>query len=221
MPHLPLDFYLQDTIEVAQKLLGTVLVRQLPNGICLRAKIVETEAYLGAEDPACHSFGYRKTERTQVMYKSGGHSYVYFIYGMYECFNVVSSTQGEPEAVLIRAVEPLDGLKTMATLRQQARRSRPSGKAFVPISFNGAALVTLTNGPGKLCQALNIHRGLNGLPLSPGQPLWIESLKTTEITTDMESSPRIGIDACGDASHWPLRFYLKSSPYVSPYKKNK
>jgi len=131
------DFYCRETVSVARELLGQVLVRVLPDGLSLFGQIVETEAYLGLEDPACHSFGGRLSPRTQTLYLRGGYSYVYFIYGMYHCFNVVTGDENTPEAVLIRAVQPLEGLEAMWRVRSKAQKDRD-----------------LCSGPGKLCQTV-------------------------------------------------------------------
>jgi DNA-3-methyladenine glycosylase len=137
-------FYSQDTISVARGLLGQRLVHQPPAGPQLSGRIVETEAYLGSEDQAAHSYGGRRTERTEVMFGPPGFSYVYFIYGMYNCLNVVTERQGVPEAVLIRALA-LDGNDQV-----------------------------LANGPGKLCRALGLDRRHNALDLTRDPNLWIE-----------------------------------------------
>lgn len=186
---LPADFYRQDTIDVARSLLGKVLVRRLPDGSRLSGRIVETEAYLGVEDPACHTFGGRKTERVRPMYLAGGHAYVYLIYGLHNCFNVVTMNHGEPEAVLIRALEPLEGIKKMERLRR------------------GKLGLHLASGPGKLCQAMQIDRSLSGHNLGE-QPLWIEDSAATS-AFNIDETSRVGIDYAGDAAHWPLRFLLK------------
>ena len=157
---------------------------------------METEAYLGAQDPACHSYQYRKTKRTQTMFLEGGHSYVYFIYGMYNCFNVVTQKEGEPEAVLIRALEPKEDLNLM--------------KSFRP----DKAEKLLTNGPGKLCQALNIDKSLNGLSLA-GDQIFIEETQINVLPSQIEESERIGIGYAGDAVSWPLRFFIKDNPFIS------
>ncbi len=179
---LPQDFYFNETVWVAKNLLGKILVRKY-RGKIRAGRIVETEAYLGGDDPACHSFGYRKSLRNQSMFLAGGHSYVYFIYGMYFCFNVVTKSEKYPEAVLIRAVEPLAGIKSA------------------------------TNGPGKLCIAMNIDKKLDGLPLNNG-PLFIAESEE-KIKSKMGSSARIGISHKNAAKDWPLRFYITDNPYVS------
>ncbi len=148
---LPQDFYFNDTIWVAKNLLGKVLVRNY-RGQRRAGIIVETEAYLGSKDPACHSYGNRKSERNKSMYLPGGHAYVYFIYGMYFCFNVVTKDETNPEAVLIRAIEPLEG-----TYKNK------------------------TNGPGKLCRELNIDKKIDGISLDKGPILIEESSQKLKI----------------------------------------
>lgn len=178
---LPKEFFLQDTIEVAVQLLGKELVHVHPDGRRLSGIITETEAYLGADDPACHSFGYRRTDRTRILYQPGGLAYIYFIYGMHHCLNVVTRPAEEPEAVLIRGLHPLRGLD-------------PGIK---------------TDGPGKLCRALGLSRDQNGLDLR-GDQLYL-SENTTFSDEEIESSPRVGIDYAEDAIEWPLRFRVRTS----------
>ncbi len=127
---LPLTFYQRDTVTVAKELIGKRLVHVV-RGKRRSGIIVETEAYLGAKDRACHAFGHRKTERTKSLYLPGGHAYVYFVYGMHFLFNVVSEREGEPEAVLVRALEPDEGISEG------------------------------TNGPAKLCKALGISKAID------------------------------------------------------------
>lgn len=177
----------QDAVTVAKRLLGSILEREI-DGQIMRVKIVETEAY-DQTDAASHSYKGR-TPRTDIMFGPPGHLYVYFTYGMHHCCNVVVGKEGEGAAVLIRAVEPLDGIEIM----QERRR------------FSG---VNLTNGPAKFCQALAIDKQLNGhdLQKAPLQLLIQPSTKQTVIQTT-----RIGISADKDR---PWRFYLKDNPYVS------
>lgn len=188
---LPLKFYRRDTETVARELLGCTLVR-LVRGRRLAGRIIETEAYLGVHDRACHTFGGRRTERVRSMYLAGGHAYVYLIYGMHYCFNVVTRAAGEPEAVLIRALLPVDGVETMRRLRG-LRSDRG-----------------LTDGPGKLCQALAVDRSCDGLSLL-GTDLYIEA-GCLDANEKILTSPRIGIDSAGDAASWPLRFYVAECP---------
>lgn len=196
MPNpLPLSFYRRDTTTVARELIGKKLVH-IVDGQRISGIIVETEAYLGIEDRACHSFGNRRTERTESMYLEGGHSYVYFIYGMHFCFNVVTREAKVPEAVLIRALEPSEGIEVMRTKRKRAKRD-----------------LDLTNGPGKLCQALGINRHHDRLRLDQ-PPLFIEDgllVKADEI----ETSPRIGVDYAGICALWPLRFSWRAHHSIS------
>ena len=185
------SFYQQDTIELARKLLGQKLVRVLPQGSILSGVIVETEAYLGLEDPSCHSFANRRTPRTEIMFAEGGYSYVYFTYGLHFCFNVVSAQKNQPEAVLIRALVPLEGVEIMKRNRKQRD------------------IKTLTNGPAKLCQALQIDRTMNGKSLL-GEEIYIERYKNK--TFKVAEGLRIGIGpSAGDAVHWPLRFYIQGN----------
>ena len=188
------EFYQQDTEVVARQLLGKTLVR-VYKGQRISGVITETEAYLGLIDKAAHSYHGKVTERTKVMYMEGGHAYVFMIYGMYYCFNVITRTTRQPEAVLIRALQPKEGLQLMHKFRKTDDERK------------------LTTGPGKLGQALKIDKSLNALPLS-GQQIYIEdaaNLKASQIVT----RPRIGVDYAEEAVEWPLRFYIKDCPYIS------
>lgn len=182
------DFFLRDTIDVAVDLLGKRLVHVLPDGRRLCGRIVETEAYLGLEDPACHSYGGRRTPRTEVMFGPGGLSYVYFIYGMYFCFNVITGAPGVPEAVLVRALEPLDGLEHD------------------------------THGPGRLCRALQISREHNGIDMPSSRMLFLEDDGFEVPAHGIADGPRIGLNEREDASQWPLRFGIAGHPHLSPAK---
>ena len=180
---LPRSFFAADAAEVAQKLLGQVLVWRSGDR-SVRLRIVETEAYLGTFDLACHAAKGR-TERTEVMFGPPGHAYVYLIYGMYHMLNVVSGPDGDAQAVLIRAAEPLGDLSL-----------KPSIK---------------TDGPGKLTRALGIDRSLNGRPLDR-EPLYFEE---GEPPRRIARGPRIGIDYAGAWRDEPLRFFDPDSPFVS------
>lgn len=201
MKPLEREFYNRDSVIVAQALLGKVLVHEI-DGQRLSAKIVETEAYMGIEDKAAHSYGGKRTQRVEVMYGGPGYAYVFFIYGMYNCFNVVTREEGTPQAVLVRAVEPLYGLDLMAQHRfqlafQQLSRSQKKG---------------LTNGPGKLCKALTIDKRLNGEDLC-GSRLYIEEGGPEQFT--IVSTKRVGIDYAEEAKDFYWRFYIKDNQYVS------
>jgi DNA-3-methyladenine glycosylase len=191
---LPRSFYDRETEIVARELLGTVLECETANGTA-SGIIVETEAYLGEHDLACHAAAGR-TARTEHLYGAPGISYVYFIYGMYWCFNAVTREEGLPSAVLVRALEPLEGIPLM-------RKRRPRVKTDAD----------LTNGPGKLCQALAITGSMTGKPLQR-KPLVIREGQAVA-NRDVEITTRIGITKSAD---WPLRFILRGNKYVSKGK---
>lgn len=193
---LPLAFYQRDTKKVARDLLGKILVHKLKDGTRIAGRIVETEAYLGAIDLAAHSYGGLRTERTSTMFMTGGHAYVYLIYGMHSCLNVVTQKQGVPEAVLIRALEPTEGLDEMRKRRPKARKD-----------------TDLTSGPGKLCWALDITRKQNA-ELFTGAELFIEDAPSAK-AKEIVASPRIGVDYAEHAAEWPLRFSIRNNPFVS------
>lgn len=195
---LPMSLYRQSTKIVARRLLGQRLVHVI-DGVRLSGTIVETEAYLGLTDRACHTFGGRRTPRTEPMYLEGGHAYIYFIYGMHYCFNVVTRTTRHPEAVLIRALEPDEGIPLMYKNRKLSRQRHKA--------------VNLANGPAKLCQALALDKSLNGAPLN-GSEIFIE-FAAQQSGRNVIARPRIGIDYAKEARDWPLRFYLGGNPYVS------
>ncbi|MGM0471518.1 MAG: DNA-3-methyladenine glycosylase [Bacillota bacterium] len=189
------EFYQQDAVTLAQDLLGTHLVREV-SGEKIITKIVETEAYVGPEDKACHAYDNKKTERTKVMFASGGQAYVYLIYGMYHCFNVVSGSENKPEAVLVRAVEPVTGWELIKQNRD----------------IKSERLVDLTNGPGKLCQALMIDRSFSGYDLITGDELY---LTAGESKVDIVTDKRINIDYAEEYRDKLWRFYIADNDYVS------
>jgi DNA-3-methyladenine glycosylase len=193
-------FYLQDTVTAARALLGCVLCRRLDDGTLLSARIVETEAYLGANDLASHARRGLRSERNASMYLEGGHAYVYFTYGMHWCMNVVTQEQGLAEAVLLRGAEPVQGIEEMRTRRPKAKKEWE-----------------LMNGPGKICMALEIDRRLDGESLR-GERLWITERDRAVADDAIAVSPRIGIDNSGDAAAWPLRFFLRGNRNVSAYR---
>jgi DNA-3-methyladenine glycosylase len=194
---LPRDFYRRNAAAVARGLLGAILVKKSPEGTA-SGVIVETEAYAGHDDAACHSFKHHVPppgHRTRVMFGDGGYAYVYFIYGMHNCFNTTANVTGKPDAVLIRALEPADGIELM-----RARR-------------NVQDIGNLCRGPGKLCQALGITlddygRDLcgDGLFILEGKPVPDEAALAT---------PRINVDYAGEASAYPYRFVIKDSKFLS------
>lgn len=190
------DFYLrEDTIEIARDLLGKLIVVPDSKGRRVSGMIVETEAYLGVTDRAAHSYGGRRTPRNEVMYGRGGSAYVFFVYGMYYQFNVVTGPPDRPHAILIRAVEPVEGIETMRQRRGEMRDRN------------------LTSGPGKLCIAMAINRDLNGEGLS-GKRIWLEDHRSF---TDDEIAvgKRIGIDYAGEDKDKPWRFWVNGNQFVS------
>lgn len=193
MEFVPLSesFYQKDTLELARKLLGCILVKETEEGIS-SGIIVETEAYLGAVDRAAHSFGYRRTKRTEVMYQKAGLVYTYQMH-THTLINVVSNKEGEPEAVLIRAVEPYTGTELML-------KRRPVKK-----------MQNLTSGPGKLTKAMGIDMGDYGHSLLK-PPLYIAE---GSAPGRIKEGKRIGIDNTGEAKDYPYRFWVPGNPFVS------
>ncbi|HET7658286.1 MAG TPA: DNA-3-methyladenine glycosylase [Bacillales bacterium] len=197
------DFFTLPTLELAKRLLGSELIHETNNGQ-LSGKIVETEAYLGPEDRAAHSYGGRRTKRTEVMFDRPGLAYLYFIYGMHVCLNVVSGPFGKPEAILIRAIEPTVGMDKMCENR--------GFSAYELLSE--AKRRQLTNGPGKLVQALGISLDFYGHDLQK-PPLYIQPASHALPQSEVAIGPRIGIENTGEAKHYPYRFSIKDHPYVS------
>ena len=188
---LPAMFYDRPTELVARELLGAVLECTTPGGVT-RGRIVETEAYTGPEDPACHAAA-GLTRRTRHLFGPPGVAYVYLIYGMYWCFNAVTREEGHGAAVLVRAVAPLDGVDLMHARRPKVSRERD-----------------LTNGPGKLCLAMGIDGSMDGTSLRDG-PITIRAGKSIP-DDDVVVTPRIGIVK---AAEWPLRYFVRDDPFVS------
>ncbi|WP_026632905.1 DNA-3-methyladenine glycosylase [Dyadobacter alkalitolerans] len=200
---LPLSFYAAyDTRSLAAKLLGCELVHESPDGVT-SGIIVETEAYL-SNDPACHAYN-RRTTRTEPMYGIAGTSYVYLIYGMYECFNVVSNQEGIGEAVLIRALQPVKGIELM-----ELRRSLIPGKTAPKIRTKQLKVNELCKGPGNLARAMGIERSLHNNILLTGGPLYIQDREVQDLA--IESSVRIGINVGKELLY---RFYIKDNPFIS------
>jgi DNA-3-methyladenine glycosylase len=197
MTNLPLtaqivepNWLARPSTEVAPDLVGCILIRQLSYGNILRGMIVETEAY-GPDDPACHAYR-RRTQRNEVMFGPAGRAYVYFIYGMYHCLNIVTDQNEIPSAVLIRALF-LESLTSLLNQQQSSKFHR------------------LAAGPGKLCNVLKIDRNLNGQILEPGQPLWLEH-RSPQFQANLIQTTRIGLSQGADL---PWRWYLSNCPAVS------
>lgn len=201
MKTLDREFYNRDSLVVAKELLGKVLVREI-NGQKISVKIVESEAYMGITDRAAHSYGGRRTSRVEVMYGGPGFSYVFLVYGMYYCFNIVTREAGNPQAVLIRAAEPIEGFDLMAQNRFKKTYNQ----------LIKSQIRSLTNGPGKLCRALQIDKSLNGEDLC-GNKLYVEEGKNEKF--NIVSSKRIGVDYAEEARDYLWRFYIEDNGYVS------
>ena len=192
------DFYLCDGLTLSRNLLGKVLCRKTENGI-LRARIVETEAYMGQGDKAAHA-SKGKTQRTAVLFEEGGRAYIYLIYGMYCCLNISAAARNVPDCVLIRSLEPLDGIDLMC-------KNRKTEKIY-----------NLCSGPGKLCQALQLSKADNATDLT-GDSIWIEddSFEVPAIAV----SKRINIDYAEEAADFLWRFYIPGNPYLSVRERKK
>lgn len=202
MRKLERDFYLGDTLELSRSLLGKYLVHRI-NDRELIGKIVEVEAYMGPEDKAAHSYNNRRTERVEIMYGPPGYAYVFSIYGMYNCMNIVVAEVGVPNAILIRALEPLGDLNLLSINRYQKNYKELTKRE----------LINMTNGPGKLCKALKIDKSNYGDDLCGGRVYLLED--TSLPPFEIASSPRINIDYAEEAIHYPWRFYIKNNPFVS------
>jgi DNA-3-methyladenine glycosylase len=204
MNKLPREFYLrEDTLQIARELLGKILVVPMTTGERVSGMIVEAEAYMGAIDKAAHSYGNRRTVRTETMFAIGGTVYIFFIYGMYFQFNVVVGAIDSPHAILIRAVEPIEGIEIMRE-RRAARSKKPEAKILDK---------NLTSGPGKLCIALGIDKTFNNEDLL-GNRVWLEEGKTFS-NAEIATGKRIGIDYAEEYAEKPWRFWVKENPFVS------
>lgn len=202
-PVVEAAFFRRPAPELAPALLGLELVHETPEGLA-SGVIVEVEAYAGPEDKGAHSFGGRRTARTEVMFGPAGYAYVFAIYGMHFCFNVVAAEPGQPQAVLVRALEPRRGLALMA------RRRRLGGDP------HGLRAGLLTGGPGRLCQALAITRAQYGLPLfDPASPLRLHRPNPPFSVGAVARGPRINIDYAAEWKDVPWRFWVRDNPHVS------
>ncbi|MDF2986156.1 MAG: DNA-3-methyladenine glycosylase [Eubacterium sp.] len=201
MNKLDREFYNRDSIIVAKELLGKVLIHET-DGQRISARIVETEAYMGVEDKAAHSYGGKRTPRVEIMYGGPGFSYIFMIYGMYYCFNIVTREAGTPQAVLVRAAEPLEGTELMS--------QRRFGRSYEQLTKGQRR--GLTNGPGKLCGALSINRSFNGMDLC-GNKVYVEEGKSGNFS--IVTTKRVGIDYAEEAKDYPWRFYIEGNEYVS------
>ena len=185
-------FYLCDGLEAAQKLLGKILVHSSPDGLTA-GRIVELEAYMGESDRGCHAYGGRRTARTEIMYAEGGHAYVYLIYGMYCCMNVIVNIEGIPHCIFLRALEPVEGIELMKRRRGTDKRKN------------------LCSGPGRLCIAMGIDKTLYGEDLC-GDRLWLED---DGFKPEIVRGRRINIDYAGGDAEREWRFAVKGSNFLS------
>ncbi len=193
-------FYERNTLIVAKELLGCVLVHKTPEGLT-KGKIVETEAYMGPEDKGAHSYGGRHTPRMDPLYKTGGFAYIYQLHGYNYCFNVVTQKKNMAQAVLIRGLEPLEGIELMIKRRN------------IDISTK-SKFKNLTNGPSKLCHALGIDTSINGIDLC-GNELYITSTNGLKSDEEIIETKRIHIDYAEEYKDKPWRFLLKGNKFVS------
>ena len=196
------EFYKQGALTLAKELLGKVIVRTVDN-VILKAKIVETEAYIGEIDKASHAYNGRRTERTEPLFREGGIAYVYFIYGKYYCFNVISGIENKGEGVLIRALEPLNEFEYLAQKRFNEDYDQ----------LTEAKKKALTNGPSKLCIAYSIDKSENYIKLYEKGEFYIEEGEMENF--EIVETTRIGIDYAEEAIDFPWRFYIKGNKYIS------
>ncbi|HET7472243.1 MAG TPA: DNA-3-methyladenine glycosylase [Candidatus Limnocylindrales bacterium] len=211
------DLFARPTLEIAERLLGWRLVRVDADGTARVGRIVELEAYIGEHDRASHArFG--RTDRNRVMYGPPGRAYVYLVYGMHDCLNIVTEPEGSPAALLVRAVDPLDGVAAMRDARERRlrTRSRRAGTAGPP-AREPAPVHRLASGPGLVCAAFDLDRTLTGADLlDPGSPVHLEPPPPDEATPDVVRGPRVGVGYAGD--RWatvPWRFAVAGDPSVS------
>jgi DNA-3-methyladenine glycosylase len=194
---LPTAFYTHgNVLQISRDLLGKYLFTSI-DGVLTGGYIVETEAYHGAVDRASHAYGNRNTNRTSTMFKEGGIAYVYLCYGIHEMFNIVTSVEGEPHAILIRAINPTEGIDEMLYRRKMA--------ALKP---------NITSGPGSVAKALGISRAINAISLQ-SDTLWLEDRGLSFTSEQIAAVPRVGVDYAGEDALLPYRFYVKGNPYVS------
>ena len=198
------EFFARETVQVAKELLGKVLVREV-DGQILKGKIVEAEAYVGPIDKASHAYGFKKTARVEPLYGKPGISYVFSIYGMYVCFNIITFKEGSPEGVLIRALEPIQGVDFMSINRFKKKYKELDNKK----------IKELTNGPSKLCIAMNItKKEHNFIDLITSSELYVEDGEAVD-KRDIVETTRIGIDYAEEARDFPWRVYIKGNEFVS------
>jgi DNA-3-methyladenine glycosylase len=206
MQILTQDFFARDTVTVARELLGKHLVRTLPDGQSVTVTITETEAYVGPIDKACHAYGYKRTPRTQTMFSAPGTAYIYLIYGMYHCLNLVTEAEGEPCAVLLRGAVPTENVDIIAENRFGCKYEQMT--AYQRKNF--------LNGPGKVCQGLSLSTSQNGISLLGDELFVCDSLSDLglspfpgdELPLHIKTGKRIGIEYAEECADYLWRFYL-------------
>lgn len=187
-----------DVVHLGRSLIGKVLVSHI-DGIRTSGIIVEAEAYRGPDDRACHAYANRRTDRTEVMYKTGGHAYIYICYGIHHLFNVVTGPKDQAHAVLIRALEPLEGLETMMERRQMKTNEE-----------------RITKGPGALSVAMGFDKSFSGHSLvDPESFIYLEDRRIHIDPDQIVAGPRIGVESAGECATWPWRFYVRKHRNVS------
>lgn len=195
------EFFMTDSVTLAERLLGKILVKKI-DGVECKVRIVETEAYKAPEDKACHAYNNRKTERTKYLWQRGGHLYVYMIHNV-NCMNITSATENDPQGVLIRAVEPIEGVEKIREMRSKTSKGK----------VKEINLRDLTNGPGKVGGALSVDRNHNGIDLCSHEHMFL--IEDANYKCEIERSVRINIDYAGEWKYKPWRFYIKGNQYVS------
>lgn len=202
MIKIPLKFYTRNNVvQIAKDLLGKYLVTRF-DGQITAGKIVETEAYRGPDDKACHAWMNRRTNRTEIMFANGGHAYVYLCYGIHHLFNIVTGKRDMAHAILIRAIEPVENVELMLERRNLTK--------LTP---------RLTAGPGSLTQALGIRTEHTGLSLvADDSPIWLEDRGEEVLEENIIASPRVGVDYAGECALWDWRFRVRGSRWASPAK---
>lgn len=193
-------FASNEVLRLSKELLGMQLCTHL-DGVYTSGKIVETEAYRAPEDKASHAFGNKRTKRTETIFRDGGIAYVYLCYGIHHLFNVVTGGEDEAHAILVRAIEPIEGIEHMLNRRKMSK-IQPR----------------ISNGPGIMSMALGITTNLDGEALYTRDQIWIQSGDAAIPARDIIASPRVGVDYAEECADWNWRFRIKGNPYCSPAK---
>ncbi len=192
-------FYKKDTREVAKDLIGKILIRKI-NGLKLKVMITETEAYLGKKDKASHAYNNKKTEKNRFLYESAGTIYIYIIYGIYYCFNIVTKCENKPQSVFIRAGKPIEGIEEMKKYRKKKIED----------------IKNLTNGPSKLCQSMKLDKTYNGKKIyDKNSGLYVIESNKLNLNKSIKSSRRINIDYAGQYREKKWRFFINNSKFCS------